>query len=413
MSGLPEGQQKRRFAVDCMGCHQMNASLITKDGKPLDREGWVASVNKMLSFSGFKTSFPVMSPGRDAKATADWIVQHWDQNILTREGSPTGRDRESEAVAGVVYTEYDLPIPADFPHDVMVDPEGHVLVTGMFTHRMYRLNPETGDITQHEIPVANANPRALDLDKDGRWWVILGMPKKVAAYDPSTEEWKDFPLEMYPHSCVVDGEGRIWYNGHFTREPELLASLDPGTGEITRYEVPSPRGADESWHPVPYGLRMGPDGTVWGTELAGNRLLKLVPERGEVEVFEMPTPDSGPRRLDVAPDGIVWIPEFAVGKLARFDPKTNEFKEYELPDPNSLPYCVRVNRETGRVWLTEAGADAMGMFDPETERFVEYPMPRRPALMRHFDFDYRTNSIWTTYSMSPGAHPKIVRLQFQ
>ena len=39
-------------------------------------------------------------------------------------------------------------------------------MTGMFTHRMYVLDPKSGRFTDVAIPVPNANPRAVEIDAD-------------------------------------------------------------------------------------------------------------------------------------------------------------------------------------------------------------------------------------------------------
>ena len=36
-----------------------------------------------------------------------------------------------------------MPVAQDLPHDLVVEPDGDVLITGMFTHRLYRLKPES------------------------------------------------------------------------------------------------------------------------------------------------------------------------------------------------------------------------------------------------------------------------------
>jgi virginiamycin B lyase len=130
-----------------------------------------------------------------------------------------------------------------------------------------------------------------------------------------------------------------------------------------------------------------------------------------MKTFTMPSPHSGPRRLDVAADGIVWIPEFAAGKLARFDPKEESFDEYDFPTSNSLPYCARVSPVSGHVWVSQCANDAIARFDPATEEIVEFRLPSRIAYIRHLDIDTETGDVWAAYSHSPGIHPRITRLR--
>jgi streptogramin lyase len=407
---LPDGKEKRRFIIDCMGCHSLNRSIIFKgDGSLLDMPAWKASVEKMLSFSGYNTAFPIMAPDRLAGPTAEFMARYLTDASLA-EAAARKSDIRAPA-GGYTVTEYDLPEQRDFPHDLMLDGRGNVLVTGMFSGMIYMLNPSNGEFTTEAIPTDGANPRALDVDAEGNWWILCGMPRKIARYTVATGNWDFFDIGMYPHSIKVDDDKRVWFNGHFTNNPIKMGFVDGAGGRVETMEVSPVNMPSEEGGPIPYGLRVGPDGTVWSTELAGNRLIKYVPETKEMKAYEMPSPHSGPRRLDVAPDGVVWIPEFTTGKLARFNPDTESFTEYDFPTSNSLPYCARVNPSTGVVWISQCANDGIARFDPSTEAFVEFRLPTRVAFIRHLDIDPRTGDVWAAYSHSPGLHPRIVRLQ--
>lgn len=292
----------------------------------------------------------------------------------------------------------------------MIAPSGEVVVAGMFTHRMYRLDPASGEFTTVSIPVPNANPRALDIDDEGRWWVLLGAPGRLARFDPTAAAWESWELGMYPHSVMLDREGRAWFNGHFTVRPELIGYVDAARDTVVTHEVPG-KVMPGDGTTIPYGLRVAPDGTIWGTELAGNRLMRFDSESGDSRHYELPAAHSGPRRLDVAADGIVWIPEYAGNRLARFDPATERFTEHELPIPDALPYVVRVDHARGTVWIGTAAADAVLRFDPGSERFDVYRLPTRGALTRHINIDEATGSVWGAYSPGPAVTPRVFHLR--
>jgi virginiamycin B lyase len=233
---------------------------------------------------------------------------------------------------------------------------------------------------------------------------------KIARYTLASEKWDFFDIGMYPHSAMIDSGGRVWFNGHFTKDPELFGYVDADGDTTQIYEV-SPSGRpEEEGGTIPYGLRVAPDGTVWGTELTGNRLIRFDPRTEQIKVYDMPSPHSGPRRLDIARDGTVWVPEYAANKLARFDPASESFTEYEFPTANSLPYCARIDHERGRIWISQTGHDAIAGFDIEREEFVEYRLPSHIAFIRHLDVDQKTGVVWGACSQSPGVHPRIVRL---
>ena len=107
---------------------------------------------------------------------------------------------------------------------------GGILVTGMMSHAMYRLDPFTATFERIVIPVERSNPRAVKLDQRGDWWVLLGAPGKVARYTPARREWKTYDIGMYPHGITVGGDGRVGFNGHFTRHPAQIDVIDVAFG---------------------------------------------------------------------------------------------------------------------------------------------------------------------------------------
>jgi virginiamycin B lyase len=409
---LPSGEEKRRLILDCAGCHAFNEkTLLDKEGALLDEDSYKASVDKMLSFSGAASMFPIMSPSRQSAPTAKFLSAHLTEEPLQAEAE---KSRGLRAPAGgYSVTEYDLPIQQDFPHDLMLDGRGRIIITGMFTNLMYVLDPETAAFTTMPIPAPGGNPRALDLDAKGNWWILGGTTETISRYRVADEEWDHFNIGMYPHSIMLDTLNRVWFNGHFTHAPIKMGYVDSNSGEVVILEVPADGLKEENGSPIPYGLRVGPDGNVWCTELAGNRLVRLLPGSGEFKTYMMPIPDSGPRRLDVGADGVVWIPEFSGGKLARFDPEGEKFLEYDFPTSNSLPYCARIDHKRDRVWISQCANDAIALFDIKTEKITEYRLPTHIAFVRHLDIDPETGDVWAAYSHLPGIHPKIARLRVE
>jgi virginiamycin B lyase len=410
LSLLPDGHEKRRFVVDCMGCHSLSARvLLDPEGRAWDEAGWTAATEKMLSFAGSKTMFPILPPDRLPAPTAAFASRHLTDEAIRRVGE-TIPPRAAPALRCEI-TEYDLPDQKDFPHDLMRDGRGRVLVTGMFSGLVYVLDPETARFETVEIPVPHANPRALDVDARGDWWILCGFPQKIARYRVTANEWDLFDIGMYGHSVGVDARGRAWFNGHFTRDPVRFGYVDAATGETRALEAPATPMPPEQGSPIPYELRVAPDGAVWISELAGNRLIRHDPATGQSKAYPLPSAQSGPRRFDIDADGVLWVPEFAGGKLARFDPRTERFQEIDFPTRDALPYCARVDRRRGLVWVSLCAADAIARVDVKTGAVVECELPARNAFIRHLDVDPESGEVWGAYSHSPNLEMRIVRLR--
>lgn len=389
---LPDGPVKRQFILDCTGCHQFDSRMALRFGRPRTEGEWKEAVQRMLGFAGPESGFPVISAAQHPDSTAAWLSR------ALGDRKPDPRDPPSDPRI----TEFLFPAAQDLPHDVAVDGDGRVVVTGMFTGAMYLLEPQSGRFTRVEIPVEQANPRAVEIDRDGRWWVVLGNPQQVARYDGVG--WTTFNVGVYAHSVALDSSGGAWVNGHFTRQPELLVSIDR-QGNVRQVPLPDhPVLAGRPGGPVPYELRTGPDGRLWMSELQGNRMIVHDPATGHSKVFELPTPASGPRRFDVGPDGVVWIPAYGAGSLVRLDPGTGQFREIELPVRDAAPYVARVDG-TGGVWIGTGAADALFRYDPVADSFETIPLPTRGAVVRHMAIDPRSGDVWLAYGESPGKAP--------
>ena len=402
---LPDGEQKRRFILDCTGCHAFDARIAAPAAHARTAAQWDSAVHRMLEYAGATTGFPVISAARNPATTAQWLAQ-WitDSSLATvSRVAPAGSPRVRE---------YLMPMAQDLPHDVAVDADGQVVITGMFSHRMYRLDPRSGAMETIEIPADRASPRAVVIDDRGAWWVLLGGPRRIARRDPMLGAWTMHDIGMYPHSIGVDRERRVWFNGHFTRDPEQIGFLDPAAGSITLRDVPPhPVLAKVAGGPIPYELRVAPDGAIWISELGGNRLVRHDPAANTFRTFVMPTAHAGPRRFDIDSAGMLWIPEYARGRLTRLDPGTGRFTHWELPVRDALPYVVRVDRQRGDVWIGTGAADAVFRFDPRTAQFMTYELPTRGALVRHLDIDPRTGMVWAAYGASPGIAARIASIE--
>jgi streptogramin lyase len=402
---LPDGEEKRRFILDCTGCHTFDARVAAPNGRARRAVQWDSATHRMLSYAGARTNFPVISAAREPAATAQWLARWITDSSLA--GVVSSPPRGSPKVR-----EYMMPVPQDLPHDVAVDAEGKVVITGMFSHKMYRLDPASGALESFDIPTERANPRAVVIDDRGAWWVLLGGPRRIARRDPALGIWKVHDIGMYPHSIGVDGAGRVWFNGHFTRDPEQVGFLDPASDSITLRDVPPhPALAKVDGGPIPYELRIAPDGSIWISELGGNRLVRHDPAANTFRTFDMPTAHSGPRRFDFDAAGVLWIPEYAGGKLTRLDPSTGKFTQWDLPVKDAAPYVVRIDRQRGDVWIGTGAADAVFRFDPRTARFTTYELPTRGALVRHLDIDPRSGVVWAAYGASPGVPARVARIE--
>jgi streptogramin lyase len=98
----------------------------------------------------------------------------------------------------------------------------------------------------------------------------------------------------------------VWFNGHFSKDPEVLGYVDVGTGEVRTFQIPAHPQAHVTG-PIPYGLAVAPDGGIWGSELQGNRIFHFNSETERFSVYPLPSTGALVRHIDVDPrTGDVW-----------------------------------------------------------------------------------------------------------
>src|SRR5678815_3950966 len=85
----------------------------------------------------------------------------------------------------------------------------------------------------------------------------------------------------------------------------------------------------------------------------------------EIKEFDVPTPKSRPHDPAVGPDGSLWYTGQAANKLGRLDPATGEFKEFPLKTPGSGPHGLVADSE-GNIWFTAISKGYLGKLSPNT-----------------------------------------------
>ncbi len=413
LAALPDGETKRWFVDQCAGCHMLDEAVFTVDGAPRTEASWAEQTRAMIEMAGAETDFPILRPSLDPDSLAAWLARHQPETppepgaAMRGEpasgGDPVGGSRFSDDWEVRVYA---MPDSAEVPHDVAIDSSGNVIVTGMGTHVMYVLDAGADAFRRVEIPVEFANPRAVEVDAAGDWWVLLGYPQMLARYRPSSGEWETWELGYYPHEIALDGD-RVWFNGHFSKDPEILGYVDVATGEVRTFEVPYPAMSDGGTT-VPYGLRLGPGGRVWMTQLFGGRLVAFDPETEAFEAVEF-SEGAAPRRHDVDAEGRIWVPEFGANRLAVHDPAAGTLEEHDFPVADALPYVARVDGE-GAVWVGTAAAGAIGRFDPASGTWDLVRLPFEAPLTRHLAVDPRSGAVWGAVSPYPPRSPGVFRV---
>jgi virginiamycin B lyase len=108
--------------------------------------------------------------------------------------------------------------------------------------------------------------------------------------------------------------------------------------QIVEYDVPTPGSR-------PHDPALAPDGALWYTGQAANKLGRLDPNTGQILEFPLKTPKSGPHGLAADASGNIWFTAISGGYVGKLDPKTGQVTEYRMPDPAANDPHPRVRRQ--------------------------------------------------------------------
>jgi len=376
---------------------------------------------------------------RDKPATVDLILNKpqpdaskallpSDYGTISAWNSHLPKSWPDGPVAKYVVVELALAVGAD-PHDVAADSKGIGWVDERRLGIIGRFDPQTFSYTRIRVPAGKnssfyANNKipsvkepedfglnAIDVDPQDRVWAIDGANQRLVQYNPKTQEFKFFAIPDPPHkgdkpfnfnTIRFHPDGSVW--GTLVSGNQIVR-VDP-SGKVTFFEIPSGLKAKEDAHP--YGMAIDGNGKVWFSEITGKKVGKVDPVTGSVTEYDLPFPDAAPRRMTADTEGNVWlclgIGDWAQeGRLTRIDRSTSQFTHYDPPAPKSGPTSPDVDRKHNVVWFMEMPADKLTRFDPRTKTFSEYSLATRHSKVRRIEVDRSHPSrIWFSGNYSQG-----------
>jgi streptogramin lyase/PKD repeat protein len=145
-------------------------------------------------------------------------------------------------------------------------------------------------------------------------------------------------------------------------EPRRLLSL-AASPPIDEFPVPTTGG-------TPAGIATGPDGAVWFTEQAANRIGRIT--AGSLTDYPVLTPSSGLDAIVAGPDGNLWFTESSVDKIGQINPTTHVVMEYSVT-AGSYPRGIAVGPD-GALWFTEEDANKIGRMTTAGVLTNEFPI---------------------------------------
>ena len=238
------------------------------------------------------------------------------------------------------------------------------------------LRPFTSDAmkiayVEYDMPGPSRMPFSAAPAKDGSVWIPnFGIANKITRLNPETGEMQDFPVPNEGtaaiHSAVAAPDGSVWLTEQASNK---LGRWDPVTQKITEYQDAYRSGKEGredggSRHTV----RIDSKGMVWSS---GYPLTRFDPETGKYNDF--PEADHT-YSLTFDKDENVWFTNPGTGQIGEVNAKTLKVKQWMPPTTESYERRLAIDPD-GIVWFGEFQKGKIGRFDPKTESFKEYDVP--------------------------------------
>ena len=121
-----------------------------------------------------------------------------------------------------------------------VNSKGDPYLTDFRGSYIIGIDVETGEAQFYEVPTRNSMPRRARMDPQDRFWFAEYTGDNVGVFDTRTQEFQEWPLPYTyttPYTVTSpDRNGYVYVSSNMT---ERLSRLDPRTGEVIEYQMPT------------------------------------------------------------------------------------------------------------------------------------------------------------------------------
>ena len=301
---------------------------------------------------------------------------------------------QTEAATQVSFTTYALPTPAVGADALTTGSDGNLWSTALFAHSIARITPQ-GAVTLFPVRRAKAL-YGITAGPDGNLWFTdlradfigrITTSGHISEFhvpnDAVLEPWKSQGYGQAPDNITTGPDGNLWFTEFAT---DRVVQILPNGKFGKDYVLPRHPGlpATDADASAPDWITTGADGNLWFTEsrfgggpLVGNRVTRLTLD-GVFTEFPIPTVDSRPHGIALGTDGRLWFTEEAANNIAAVA-TSGQITEYAIPTAGTFPEQI-VQGPDGAMWFTEGAGSAPGLGRIDVSGIVsEFASPTPPS----------------------------------
>lgn len=226
---------------------------------------------------------------------------------------------------------------------------------------------DTVDVREWLVPWAGSGPTSPVVDARGRVWFVGTEEDYIANFSPDTAEFNRYDLRKgtEPVHLLTGANRTLWYASHRRR---LIGSLDPSTGRVTEFDMPSRKAKDLR------SMTFDNDGNIWFTAEDGGMVGRLEVSSGEIDLIELPGGRSKPFGIAVNRYNEPWVTGPESASLYLIDPVHMTAIGVPLPSEDASPHRIVITSDD-LVWYTDPASGTLGRYNPVIGEFVEWTTP--------------------------------------
>ncbi len=229
---------------------------------------------------------------------------------------------------------------------------------------------------------------------------FIAMVSAFAAFAATgmlTVQIKEFEVptpNSRPHDPAVAPDGSLWYTGQAANK---LGRLNPQTGQFSEYPLSTPDSG-------PHGLTADQEGNIWFTAISGGYVGKLNPKTGEIAEYR---PSDGTKIDPHTPafdhNGILWFTNESTNFIGRLDPSAGKMELKRVPTQHAVPYGIVITK-ANVPFFCEFGTNKLASIDPKTMAIREYTLPAKDARPRRIALAPDGSIYYTDYARGYLGH---------
>jgi virginiamycin B lyase len=192
--------------------------------------------------------------------------------------------------------------------------------------------------------------------------LIAGLAIATPALAQSIAEFPIPTAGADPFVIAPGPDGALWFTEFAGNKIGRISTA----GAISEFDVPTAAAQ-------PFSIVAGPEGNLWFTETNGNKIGRITPA-GAVTEFES---GGNPGGIALGPDGAIWFTQIGGGMIGRLDPRSGMMISFPIATAEPVPHQIAAGRD-GALWFAEVGGNKIGRITVGGD-LDEFPLPTPDA----------------------------------